>query len=64
MSDLPTASDPILQQVNRLRGLLAVLEQYEPMEPMPAGAAWPTAEPRPGPTFDEMMAVIQQRGKR
>lgn len=69
---LPTADDPMFQQVTRLRGLLAVLEEFAEV---PVGGPlerdsdrlsgeFREAEGSQPPTFNEIMAVIQQRGKR
>ncbi len=58
---LPTASDPALRQVNRLRGLLAILEECGASEaPVERVALGPKSDSEP-PTFAEMMAVIERR---
>ncbi len=58
---LPTASDPALRQVNRLRGLLAILEDCGASEvPVERVALGPVSDAEP-PTFAEMMAVIETR---
>ena len=71
---LPSASDPLLQQANRLRGLLAILEELGASEVPVGGPLFGDSDRLSGeiresegnqpPTFEEMMAVIQQRGKR
>ena len=58
---LPMASDPALRQVNRLRGLLAILEDCgAPLVPVERVALGPKSDAEP-PTFAEMMAVIERR---
>ena len=58
---LPTASDPALRQVNRLRGLLAILGDCGASEvPVERVALGPVSDAEP-PTFEYMMAVIERR---
>ena len=71
---LPTASDPALQAANRLRGLLAILEDCGASEvpvggPLFGDSDRPSGEIRESegnqpPTFAEMMAVIGKRARR
>ncbi len=58
---LPTASDPVLQAANRLRGLLEILEECGASEaPVERVALGPVSDAEP-PTFAYMMAVIERR---
>ena len=68
---LPMASDPALRAVSRLRGLLAVPEDFGASEvpvggPLLGDSDRPSGEIRESegdqpPTFAEMMAVIERR---
>lgn len=68
MTALPTAPAPVLRQVNRLRRLLAQLEELAPPEPIQfpqhtygCGCAYCRGVVgQPGPTFEDMMAVIER----
>ena len=63
---LSNADDPVLCGVNRLRGLLAVIET-EPWMPRPTteeleAAGFRKAASFSPPTLAEMMAVVNRRG--
>ena len=59
---LPTANDPCLTSVTLLQRLAHRLSQVPAMPRAP----FARSEPRPGdyPTFAEMMAVVERRGRR
>ena len=68
IAKLPNADDPALRAVNRLRGLLLAIEA-EPWtlrsttEELEV-AGFRKAASSPPPTFAEIMAVVNRRGRR
>jgi len=67
---LPVADDPALRAIARLQRLAHCLEQAgarssisRPPSPVPPLASMSSAVPGDMPTFAEMMAVVERRGR-
>ena len=68
IAKLPTADDPALRVVNRLRALQAALTSEEPFQfrqhMYGCGCGFCRGVVGEPPTFAEMMAVVDRRGRR